>query len=78
MIASCDGNFNACDDFLNLVLKGHIIAASMEYLSMHHVSDTPNHHMLTDDLWTKQGEIRNDKLMKVSREIVNKFIDVEL
>ena len=59
-------DFNACNDFFQAVIQGHIIAAF-------HGLDIGNFNPST--YWMKQDEERKLILMKFSSQIVDKFVD---
>ena len=39
---SCKNNMNACTDFFELVMSGHILVATMDFLGMSSIEDTPS------------------------------------
>jgi L1 cell adhesion molecule like protein len=75
--AASESDFNACDDFFNLVVECHILAAAMEALIMDNLSDKPTHHLLNEELWLESDDVRKDVLSCVTDEIVRKFVDLE-
>ena len=44
---------------------------------MSSTSDKPSHSMLQDDLWIEKSDIRKDILDKVTKEVVQQFVDLE-
>ena len=44
-------NANACEDFFDLVVITHILAAAMEFLGMESLEDEPNQDILPPDVW---------------------------
>ena len=44
---------------------------------MSSTSDKPSHSMLQDDLWMEKSDIRKDILDKVTKEVVQQFVDLE-
>lgn len=68
--ASAEKDYNASDDFLNAVIKSHIVAAAMKYLNMSTKDDNPVHPKLKEDLWLESCEERKDVLQSVCSDIV--------
>lgn len=70
------GNFNACNDFLVLVITCHVLAAAMEYLGMKSLDDTPAESVIQNasEVWTLTKEKRKDLLDFICAEIVNRHI----
>ena len=59
-------NLNACEDFMEVVGIGHIVAAAKELLQSECID--PN----------KNSEEKNDMIMKFSRKIVSEYINLRL
>jgi L1 cell adhesion molecule like protein len=76
--ASVENEYNASDDFFNLLIRCHIIAAAMKYLGMKKVSDTPFHPQLPDELWTECDDKRRDILLGVAMEITAKYVNIDV
>jgi hypothetical protein len=74
--ADSEKDFNACDDFLVMMVDCHIIAAAMKHFNMSSISDVPSHKSLLDNLWLEPKEKRSDILQTVTREIVLHFVDM--
>ena len=72
-------DFNTCEDFLHVVVSGHIIAAAMKALGMKAMDDKPM--VITaigtnpDNLWMLDEEERKKVLDAVCSEIVERFVD---
>ena len=71
-------DFNACEDFFVLVVRCHIVAAAMQYLSMKYISDAPSHPLLVQDLWLKSEDERRDTLQGVVMEVVLLYVNFEV
>ena len=71
--------FNTCEDFLCVVVSGHIIAAAMKALGMKAMDDKPMANTATgtnpDNLWMLDEEERKKVLDAVCSEIVERFVD---
>ena len=63
--------FNLCDDFLETVITGHILCASLKVFGMATLDDQPH-----DDLITSHETVddRESLLMSLSKRVVDKFI----
>jgi len=69
-------DFNACDDFFDVVISGHIIAAVLVSLKMKSTSDTPSDDVFPDvqNLWMCSEDDRKSALDKVCKELYDKFV----
>ena len=71
-------DFNACDDFVKLIVSSHIIAAALELLNMTSIDDEPsNHSLVPEDDWVQTPDVRQDTLYAVSSKIVKTFVDMQ-
>ena len=70
-------NFNACDDFFEITVSAHILAAALEVLDMKSLGDTPSekHFPSPEIAWMGTNEERMEKLQEISTLIANKFIN---
>jgi L1 cell adhesion molecule like protein len=50
---------------------------AMQYLNMNTTSDCPTHHMLKEELWLEDSDVRRDVLSKVTKEIVSKYVTLD-
>lgn len=72
-------DFNACEDFVTLVVHSYIVAATIEVLHMSSIDDVPTNPSLFSELdWTESLDIRKDTLYAIAAEVVNKFVDLDL
>ena len=75
-------NFNACDDFLEIVVNAHIVIAALETLKMSNVQDQPSESVIgipsSENLWTYSSDERKAILHSVCEKIVNNFINILL
>ena len=70
-------NFNACDDFMKIIVSSHFVAVAMELLHMNSLDDEPsNSSLVPEDDWTNDPDIRTDTLYAVSSKIVKTFVDI--
>ena len=67
-------NVNACEDFIDVVLTGHILAAGMEVLGMRNMEDVPE-NLQCARLTKAQKE---EKLGRITGAIVSKFVNINL
>ena len=67
--ATAADDFNACEDFFVTVVHSHIVAATMDYLQMKTVKDTPIHPVLKEGIWLESDDERRDALDVISKEI---------
>ena len=71
--------FNSCDDFLQIVITGHILSATCEILGMSGIDDQPSLAAMGVDspevLWSLTDDERKAFLTKISTSIVQKFIN---
>ena len=70
-------DFNACEDFLQTVTSGSIVATMLPVLGMHCVSETPYSASLPEDMWLKIKEERKC-FKKICMEVYDKFISLSL
>ena len=74
--ATAADDFNACEDFFVTVVHSHIVAATMDYLQMKTVKDTPIHPVLKEGIWLESDDERRDALDVISKEIVKNYVDI--
>ena len=67
-------DFCACDDFLKLVVNGHIVVAAMEVLNMSTISDTP---LNCEFDWMLSASERSQKLNNICDSIIERFITLD-
>ena len=72
-------DFNACDDFFQLIITSHILAASLEFLKMESLIDTPSEDVISDspNIWMNSAEDRVKILTEVCDGIIDKFISFD-
>lgn len=73
---SPEKNFNACDDFFELVTTSHILTAALEVLVMTSLSDTPSEAVISDPprVWMQMDKQRKQILTTVCEKIVDSYI----
>ena len=74
-------DFNACDDFIVLVITSHILAASLEVLSMQSLDDIPVLPLLPPELqnepqnmWMLMDSQQKQVLNHIAGAVVDRFI----
>lgn len=68
---------NAAEDFLEVVITGHILAAVMTYLGMSSLHDSPSSSMISPSVWMEDDAVRRDILEDISTHIVEEHVDLE-
>ena len=72
------GNFNSCEDFLEIVLTAHILSAACEILDISSLDDEPSADGMgissPENLWTFTDNERKAVLSRISKKIVERFI----
>ena len=71
-------DFNACDDFIRMVISSHMIFVTLKHLNMESISDIPcNESVLRDPnlIWIKTDDERKKILLAVCTSVVDKYID---
>lgn len=69
-------NVNACEDFLELVISGHAIAAAMKVLDMTALGDTPSSPLVSLIPWMYEEEERKSMLLDVASKVVDAHVDM--
>ena len=71
-------NFNACDDFFEVIITAHILAAAIEVLGMKSLGDTPSEEIVPtpETIWMGTEEERMEKLEEISMHITQRIINI--
>ena len=71
-------NFNACDDFLEIVVNAHMLSAALATLKMSNLEDQPSETVIeipsSENLWMYSNDERKTIPHSVCKKIVNNFI----
>ena len=67
---------NACTDFFELVVSGHILVAVMDFLGMSSIEDTPSSTLISPNIWMLSDEERSSALMGVAAQVVDKHVNL--
>ena len=71
-------NFDACEDFLEVVIVSHILTAALEILEINNIKDHPAADVLgitsPEILWTCADEERKAVMNSVCEKIVDNFV----
>ncbi len=72
-------DFNACDDFFQLIVTCHILLSAMTLMKMNSLEDLPKHSKITDgiDTWMQTDAERKAILEGVCLDLVDSFTTVE-
>ena len=72
-------NFDACEDFIETIITGHILIAALKTLEISSLQDQPSDVVIgiesAENLWTYTNTERKAVLHTVSQKIVKKYID---
>ena len=71
-------DFNACEDFLQTVTSGSIVAATLSVLGMNSVSDAPDNTFVPEDMWMESKEERKECFEQICIEVYDRFISLSL
>ena len=71
-------NVNAAEDFLEVVITGHILTAVMSCLGMSSLDDMPLSSVLSHDLWMQDDEVRRKILNDIALHVVNQHVDLAI
>ena len=73
-------NFNAVDDFLEIVITAYVIQGALHLLHMSSIDSEPDSAIIASPelLWTKTDEERKEVLMEVSKLFVAEYVDFSL
>ena len=71
-------NFNACNDFFEVIITAHILAAAIEVLGMKSLGDTPSEEIVPtpETVWMGTEEERMEKLEEISMHITQRIINI--
>ena len=69
---------NACEDFFETVVKGHVISCAMNKLGMTDIDDLPSEHAIAPETWMKDDTERRRILMDIATQIVEENVDLSL
>ena len=70
-------DFNAHDDFFNLMVTTHILAAAMEILGMETTDDNPSEDLFPPDIDALPKTERKELLEHTVTVIVNSYVDIK-
>ena len=65
----CKDDFNACEDFFELVVSGHVLVAVMNFLGMSSLDGMPSPELVSPDIWMLNDEERKSTLMDVATRV---------
>lgn len=68
-------DFNACDDYFEIVMTGYISAAAMDTLAMDDLDATPAIPS-AEIAWMENDDERKEHVRALSMQVVNKFINI--
>lgn len=71
-------HMNACEDFLELILTSHILAAAMDYLNMTTLEDDPHSSLLPADIASLSLSRKKEIVTNISKEIVIRYTNLDV
>ena len=72
----CKKDMNACEDFFETVVTGHVLACAMSMLGMSEIGDLPDESIISRDPWMMGDTERKKILMDVATKIVDDDVDL--
>ena len=80
MVTDPKKDMNACEDFFELVVTGHVIACAMQLLGMSSVNEIPSSSVIEspEGSWMKDDSERKSILMEVATLIVEQNVDLSM
>ena len=78
VVKKVKSDVNACEDFLELVVTGHVVACAMKILGMSAVNEIPSSAVIDtpEDVWMKDDMDRKAILRDVASLIVDECVDL--
>ena len=76
MIEKPKNDVNACEDFLEIITSGLIVASALTTLKLTSTDDTPGTDVLpeAESLWIKPDTERRECLKRLCRQVYDKFV----
>lgn len=69
-------DFNAYEDFIEMVTSSHVVAAALATFGMKSLADSPDNAVLPENLWMESNEERKEALEKLCLQVYDKFMFV--
>ena len=78
VVKKVKSDMNACEDFFDLIVTGHVIACAMQLLGMSSVDAVPSSNVIQspEEAWMRDDIERKSILMDVSSLIVDQNVDL--
>ena len=72
-------DFNACDDFIKVIIESHIVVAALKTFKMKDIHDIPDESIITgaSEMWMKTADERRDVLSKLCEMVVKDFVHIK-
>lgn len=74
----CKNSMNACKDFFETTVKGHVISCVMHLLGMSDVGGIPTQFITSNDVWMLDDTERRQILMDTAKQIVEDNVDLSI
>ena len=77
VVKKVKNDMNACEDFFELVVTGHVVSCAMQLLGMSSIDEIPSSTVIQspEDAWMKDDSERKSILMEVATLIVEQNVD---
>ena len=77
MVKSPKNEVNACEDFIDIVTSGLIVASTLTTLKLKGTDDTPGEDVLpkAEDLWAQSDSERRHCLNQLCRRVYDRFVN---
>ncbi len=69
-------NVNASEDFMEVIVNGHILAAVMSYLGMSSIHDRPSPSIVSHDVWMESDDVRRLVLHSIAEHVISQHVDL--
>lgn len=69
-------NVDAAEDFLEVIVNGHILAALMSYLGMSSLNDRPLSSIVSHDIWMEDDDVRHTALQNIAEHVITEHVDL--
>ena len=78
VIKNVKNDMNACEDFFEVVVTGHVIACAMELLGMSSIDEVPSTTVIQspEDVWMKDDSERKAIVTEIASIIVDQNVDL--
>ncbi len=61
---------------MDVITKGHILTAALEYLGMTSLDSLPDPLIVDRNIWMEDSKYRKEKLLDVATQVVNRHVNL--